>query len=385
MADYFDTPLFFSRADANTVSANGAVLRTRLGQALQLPKNARHTVYLDQLAAVNAFNNCSSSLGNASVDLAPVDPSKWTITSRPTSPITVSYHPYGGGGSLADVTIPVGEYLLTTLVNDIDAAFIAQGHYLYPSLNASTLSWTWGGLGMGSISYSSGSESDFNTELRWLSEPDPTHVFQAGEIPPGNYDFETATTTLNELCAVSLTPISGVCIVTISLDTATGGLKIEPDASNTHILDLRPGKSLCLRKLFGFAPSADAPVWLNAAAGVATYGGGPYNVALLNSYDAPSAATFDKFATLQLHTPLANSVGSNGEPSNAISQFCIDVGVGHQYSYHPPRTLLVPATPAFSIDNVSVSLQTPDGTQIETDEDWSCVIVVRSQLGVAAQ
>lgn len=377
MTGVVETPIFFSRADAREVSTDGSVLRMRLANAMQLPKNAAHSVYLDQLSATNDFKNCSPAMGNASLHIAPIDPSKWTLQAVVSAPIVVTYSPVPGSPSNdVSVTIPAATYLAETLVNDLNNAFKAQGYNLAPSLTASTLAWTWS-LGSGSIAYSPGDEAAFNTALGWIGEPDPAHVVQVGELPRGNYTLDSAGAAVNTIYAAQLAS-SGVCILDISMDVATGRIVLTPDASNTHTPDLRPGRSECLRQLFGFAPPAETPVWLNAAAGIAAAGGSPYQVTLAASYEASQAATFDKFSTLQVHTPLAQSIGSDGKPGNAIAQMAINVAVGHTFAFHPPRELLVPATPAFSIDTLQVSLQTPDGTHVDTDEDWSVVIVVRS-------
>jgi hypothetical protein len=52
------------RAQASEVGDGGATLRAKLSPPLQLQKHKRHTVYLDQLSAVNSFNNVSEGLEN---------------------------------------------------------------------------------------------------------------------------------------------------------------------------------------------------------------------------------------------------------------------------------------------------------------------------------
>jgi hypothetical protein len=83
------------RAQASEVGDGGATLRAKLSPPLQLQKHKRHTVYLDQLSAVNSFNNVSEGLENDTVALVRLDPSQWVYHARTTQSFTIT-DTYGG-------------------------------------------------------------------------------------------------------------------------------------------------------------------------------------------------------------------------------------------------------------------------------------------------
>jgi hypothetical protein len=187
-------------------------------------------------------------------------------------------------------------------------------------------------------------------------------------VPRGNYGFSEAR-IVDAINALTL-PAGEVFQLSLTLDDATTRLKITPDALNTMTLVL--ASSTLFTQFLGFGADQG---WLAAAQG---YPGGVPDVVTLASMKNIGAAQFDAFSTVQVHTPLAASFGPDGQPSTAIAQTLVDVAAGRAFNYHPPRALLVPASPGFSTDAIQVSLRTPSGLYVDTDENWSAVIVVRT-------
>jgi hypothetical protein len=358
-----ETVFVLDRAQAPETSNGGATLRATLSPPLQLAPHKRHAVYLDQLSAVNSFNNVSPSLSNDTVALVPVDPSLWIWHATVAQSFTLSYS-YVPAQS---ITVNAGTGTLTELSQAINAE-LSGGLQLsvVPKAGGNHV-WTLRDSGGSDVSaYMTPSSAGLNQLITLFPQPDSGNILTR-TIPRGNYGF-TEAPIVDAINSLSL-PAGEVFQLTLSLDDATNRLKITPAASNTLTLVL--GESTLFTSFLGF--TADQG-WLEApnASGVVTGLVTVPNLINVNS------AQFDAFSTVQVHTPLASSFGPDGNPSTAIAQTLVDVAAGRAFNYHPPRALLVPASPGFSTDTIQVSLRTPSGLFVDTDENWSAVIVVRT-------
>jgi hypothetical protein len=358
-----ETVFVLDRSQAPETSDGGATLRATLSPPLKLAPHKRHAVYLDQLSAVASFNNISPSLHNDQIALAPVDPAlwEWAATVSQSFQISYSYAP------AQTITVNAGTGTLTELSQAINAELTgglqlsivpkAKGAHLYTLRDSG---------GSDVSAYMSPSPAQLSQLITLRPRPASGNVTKH-TIARGNYGLTEAKIT-DAINAIAV-PAGEHFAITLSLDDATNRLKITPDAQNTMTLLL--DQSTLFTAFLGFRATQG---YLQAAAASGTVAGLTLHGSLTNL----DSAQFDAFSTIQVHTPLAYSFGPDGQPSTAIAQTLVDVAAGRAFNYHPPRALLVPASPGFSTDSIQVSLRTPSGKFVDTDENWSVVIVVRT-------
>lgn len=350
------------RAQASEVGDGGATLRAKLSPPLQLQKHRRHTVYLDQLSAVNSFNNVSEGLENDTVALARLDPAHWVYHARTTQTFTIT-DTYGG---VESSFVPVADGTLEQLINAINGEFTSLTLSVVPASDGNH-SWTLVDKNNSDITaYMTPTPAQLNnTYITLYSKPDPGDVITRS-VPRGNYDLDSLETAINDITV----PGSNSFDITLSLNDSTQRLKATPAATNT--MTVLWSESTLFTSMLGFDASGNT--YLQANASGATVPG----IVTAPSVENTGTAQFDAFSTIQVHTPLARSNGPSGKPDTAIAQTLVDVAAGRAFNYHPPRSLEVPAAPGFSTDTIQVSLRTPSGKFVDTDENWSAVLVIRT-------
>ena len=359
---YSESVFVLDRAQAPEISDRGATLRASLSPPLQLAQHKRHAVYLDQLSAVNSFNNVSSTLANNAVDLVAMDPSVWEWHATVAAGFPLMYM-----GTTFLATVGAGTGTIEQLVNSVNAQMTGFVFSCTPKAGGAHV-WTLTDTGGNDVTmYMTPTPATLSSLIALTPAP------QAGDIsshiiPRGNYGFSEAR-IIDAINALTV-PVGETFQLSLDLDDATNQLKITPGANNTMTLVL--ASSSLFTSFLGFDATQG---WLDAPKG---YPGGVPDVVSMASITNTSTAQFDAFSTVQVHTPLASSFGPDGQPSTAIAQTLVDVAAGRAFNYHPPRALLVPASPGFSTDAIQVSLRTPSGLYVDTDENWSAVIVVRT-------
>lgn len=354
------------RAQASEVGDGGATLRAKLSPPLQLQKHKRHTVYLDQLSAVNSFNNVSEGLENNTVALARLDPAQWVYHARTTQTFTIE-DTYGGHSPPTPVesaSVPIADGTLEQLINAINADFTSYTLSVVPASDGNH-SWTLrDGEGSDMTAYMNPTPAQLNSYISIYSKPNPGDIIKRS-VPRGNYDLDSLEAAINGIA------VPGNSFdVTLTLNDSTQRLKATPAATNT--MTVLWSESTVFTSMLGF--DASGTTYLQANASGATVPG----IVTAPSVENTGTAQFDAFSTIQVHTPLARSNGPSGKPDTAIAQTLVDVAAGHAFNYHPPRSLEVPAAPGFSTDTIQVSLRTPSGKFVDTDENWSAVLVIRT-------
>jgi len=349
------------RAQASEVGDGGATLRAKLSPPLQLQKHKRHTVYLDQLSAVNSFNNVSAALENDTIALVRLDPSQWVYHARTTQSFTIE-DTYGG---VASAIVPVADGTLEDLIEAINDNLYPFVLTVTPASDGNH-SWTLSDdKGSNMTAYMSPTPAQLNsTYVTIYSLPDPGDVIKRS-VPRGNYDLDSLETAINDIV------VAGESFdVTLTLNDSTQRLKVTPAGANT--MTVLWSDSPLFTSMLGFDSAGST--YLQANGSGATVPG----IVTAPSVENTGTAQFDAFSTIQVHTPLARSNGPSGKPDTAIAQTLVDVAAGRAFNYHPPRSLEVPAAPGFSTDTIQVSLRTPSGKFVDTDENWSAVIVIRT-------
>jgi hypothetical protein len=359
---YSESVFVLDRAQAPETSDGGATLRASLSPPLQLAQHKRHAVYLDQLSAVNSFNNVSSSLSNNVVELVALTPAAWEWHATVSEGFPLMYM-----GTTFLATIGAGTGTIEQLVNAVNAQMTGYVFACTPKAGGAHV-WALTDTGGNDVTmYMTPTPATLSSLITLTPSPQPGDI-SSHVIPRGNYGFSEAR-IVDAINALTI-PAGETFQIALDLDDATNRLKITPGNNNTMTLVL--ASSTLFTSFLGF--DADQG-WLDAPKG---YPGGVPDVASLASITNTGAAQFDAFSTVQVHTPLAASFGPDGQPSTAIAQTLVDVAAGRAFNYHPPRALLVPASPGFSTDAIQVSLRTPSGLYVDTDENWSAVIVVRT-------
>ena len=358
-----ETVFVLDRSQAPETSDGGATLRANLSPPLKLAPHKRHAVYLDQLSAVASFNNVSPSLQNDQVALVPVDPALWEWEAVVASSFQISYSYVPA----QTITVNSGTGALTELSSAINLEFTGGLQLsIVPKANGAHVYTLRDSGGSDVSAYMSPSPAQLNQLITLRPRPTSGNI-STYTIPRGNYGL-TEARIVDAINAIAV-PAGEHFGVTLSLDDATNRLKITPDAQNSMTLVL--DQSTLFTEFLGFRASQG---YLQAPAASGTVAG----LAMKSELTNLDSAQFDAFSTIQVHTPLAYSFGPDGEPSTAIAQTLVNVAAGRAFNYHPPRALLVPASPGFSTDSVQVSLRTPSGKFVDTDENWSVVIVVRT-------
>jgi hypothetical protein len=350
------------RAQASEVGDGGATLRAKLSPPLQLQKHKRHTVYLDQLSAVNSFNNVSAALENDTIALVRLDPTQWVYHARTTQSFTLE-DTYGG---VASASVAAGDGTLEDLLTAINGDLYPYSLSVVPASDGNH-TWTLQDDKGGDMTpYMSPTPAQLNsTYVTIYSKPDPGDIITK-TVPRGNYDLDSLEAAINDITV----PGTNSFGVTLTLNDSTQRLKVTPAATNT--MTVIWSQSSLFTSMLGF--DASGTTYLQANGSYATVPG----IVTAPSVENTGTAQFDAFSTIQVHTPLARSNGPSGKPDTAIAQTLVDVAAGRAFNYHPPRSLEVPAAPGFSTDTIQVSLRTPSGKFVDTDENWSAVLVIRT-------